>query len=77
MNGFLRGGQGSAPVLAPIPEPVAHDSPQFQLTSASIDSCIVAAGYTNSWYSNYQRNNKRSGIKNLRCFPSCSTEETG
>ena len=77
MNGFLPAGHASpAPMSAPAP--VTRDAaPQLQQASASIDGCIVAAGYANSWYSNYQRNNKRSGIKNLRCFPSCNTSQTG
>ena len=73
MNGFLPAGHASpAPMSAPVP--VTRDAaPQLQQASASIDGCIVAAGYANSWYSNYQRNNKRSGIKNLRCFPLCTS----
>jgi hypothetical protein len=27
---------------------------------------------TDKWSSSYQRNNKRTGLKNLRCFPYCS-----
>ena len=41
-------------------------------TSSSSGQIQVYAEFVGSFASRYQRNNKRSGIKNLRCFPRCS-----
>ena len=41
-------------------------------TADSASQVQVYAEFVGSFASRYQRNNKRSGIKNLRCFPRCS-----
>eukprot|EP00937_MAST-01D_sp_MAST-1D-sp2_P006725 g6725.t1 len=41
------------------------------------DAPALRGHYRNHWHRVYQRNNKANGIKNIRCFPSCTIGDDG